>query len=46
MAILNGSIDRLIRDERIRMQEFLREERLEELKENGTDRKIIEELGK
>lgn len=46
MATLDGSIDRLIHDERIRMQEFLRLERLEELRENGTDRKIIEELGK
>jgi len=46
MPLLDGSIDRLIRDERIRMQEFLRGERMRELKENGTDRKIIEELGK
>lgn len=46
MPMLDGSIDRLIRDERIRMQEFLKGERLKEIRENGTDRKIIEELGK
>ena len=46
MVILNGSIDRLIRDERIRMLEFLKDENLKKLRENGTVKKMLEEGGK
>jgi len=46
MPILDGSIDRLIRDERVRMQEFLKGETRKDIDENGLDKKIIKELDK